>query len=971
MILLNHLRENLNAKLLLAIWVVLGLVISVFLYIQVRMERRAFLNQVIENAHRFSNTVKSSTRNDMLNDRRENVQRIIEAVAREEGVSRVRIFNKQGVLMLSTRQEEVGQTVDKQAEACFGCHAREQPLRRLSMKSRTRIFSGPDSVSMLGIINPIYNEPSCYTAACHAHPKEVNVLGVLDIDMSLSKMEGHVRERVIWIAVFSILLYLSLSATLYLLILFLVIRPVNRLTEGARRMARGDFDVFIPAPSRDQMGKLAQAFNLLSSDLKTRTRDLLEKRKDYQALIQSITNYVMTIDADYRIIKCNELVEKDFFGNGRETCYQILNARREPCPECPVRECFEKGRAVDSLETVTFKDGRRASCLVKATPVKNDLQEVMYVIWTATDISETLDPEREGEEPWISFDDKRFAERIRELQTSEKRYRTLFEYSLDTILLLNEQLKIIEINPAGSTLLEGYGKEAIQGRESFRVFFGRGRNFEIFRNQLLRKGVVRDFETILKPGPGKSLPVLISANALVGEKGLVTSYEVIIRDIHSLKVKEEALKQQNLELTVLNEISRILNQSLLLEEILEQVADKLMEVLEGNSLRIYLLDEKKEYLNLTVYRGLTKVFISKSPMQRRRVGDGLLGRAASTRQTIVVDNFGKIDTQYKEDLDLEALQSAVYIPLVSKGVTLGVLSVTSHLENKFSQQDVKFLSAIGQPIGLAIENSRLYQETLQAYEELKTAHEHALHREKLASLGRLAATVAHEINNPITSVLTYIKLMIKILAGGRFPEARLKDFERYLATMEAETTRCGEIVKNLLEFSRQTKPKIEAADLSKVIDLALTLMAHEFELQSIAIKKEFDPDLPLVCCDAKQIQQVVINLLGNAIEAMPEGGTVTLGLFYQPKSGRVILEIKDTGVGIPPEDQEAIFEPFFTTKEEGRGVGLGLSLVHNILTKHGGTIQVLSQPDQGTQFIIGLPVNARGAGGAPQGGKEG
>jgi hypothetical protein len=203
MVLLNHLRKSLNAKLLLAIWLVLGLVIFLFLFIHVTVERRTFLDQVIENAHRFSNTVKNSTRNDMLNDRRENVQRIIEAVGREDGVSRVRIFNKQGVLMLSSRPEEVGQTVDKQAEACFGCHTREQPLRRLSMKSRTRIFSGPNSVQMLGIINPIYNEPSCYTAVCHAHPREVNVLGVLDIDMSLSKMESHIRERVVWIVVLS------------------------------------------------------------------------------------------------------------------------------------------------------------------------------------------------------------------------------------------------------------------------------------------------------------------------------------------------------------------------------------------------------------------------------------------------------------------------------------------------------------------------------------------------------------------------------------------------------------------------------------------------------------------------------------------------------------------------------------------------------------------------------------------------
>jgi signal transduction histidine kinase len=174
--------------------------------------------------------------------------------------------------------------------------------------------------------------------------------------------------------------------------------------------------------------------------------------------------------------------------------------------------------------------------------------------------------------------------------------------------------------------------------------------------------------------------------------------------------------------------------------------------------------------------------------------------------------------------------------------------------------------------------------------------------------------------------------------------------------METETARCGEIVKNLLEFSRQTKPKIEQVDLGEVIEKAVTLLAHEFELKSIKLNRRLDPELPKVRCDAKQIQQVVLNLLVNAAEATPEGGVVCVDLLFDPAKYQVAIQVEDTGTGISPEDLKHIFEPFFSTKEEGKGVGLGLSVVYGIVTKHGGTIEVESQLEEGTRFRVRLPV---------------
>ena len=214
------------------------------------------------------------------------------------------------------------------------------------------------------------------------------------------------------------------------------------------------------------------------------------------------------------------------------------------------------------------------------------------------------------------------------------------------------------------------------------------------------------------------------------------------------------------------------------------------------------------------------------------------------------------------------------------------------------------------------------------------------HREKLASLGKQAATIAHEINNPISSVLTYIKLMRRILTGPPFPEQRVPDLQRYLKTMETETARCGEIVKNLLGFSRQTKPKKEWVDFSRVFEKAVALMNHNLNLKGITVIQNPIFSIPLVPCDAKQMQQVFVNLIGNAAEAMPQGGVITLEASYQPAANQVLFQIRDNGIGIPPEHLPNIFEPFFTTKDEIKGVGLGLSVVHGIISEHGGQITV-------------------------------
>ncbi len=243
-----------------------------------------------------------------------------------------------------------------------------------------------------------------------------------------------------------------------------------------------------------------------------------------------------------------------------------------------------------------------------------------------------------------------------------------------------------------------------------------------------------------------------------------------------------------------------------------------------------------------------------------------------------------------------------------------------------------------------------------------------LHQDKMISLGKLASSVVHEINNPISGMLNYAHLMQKVLKRGLTTPEAAEKFAGYLELMESELSRCSKIVSNLLAFSRKSKIEFEPVQVNDLLARSLALSAHKLAMQNVAVKTGFDPRAPEILGDFNQLQQCIINLIFNAIDAMPEGGTLTLESELHPASKVVEIRVGDTGCGIREEDIPYIFDPFFTTKKEGKGVGLGLSTTYGIVDRHKGTICVSSKPGRGTLFTIKLPLKTdRSAAGAPAG----
>ena len=534
--------SRLSLKLLLCLGASALLIFALLGYQNVDLHRHHLEEMTHASADSVSGIIKASTRDSMLRNQRDAIDRIIKAIGVEQGISRIRIFNKEGRISFSSDPAEVDTTVDKNAEACYRCHQAEQPLSRLNRPDRVRMYTTLQGERILGLINPIENEPRCSTAPCHAHAPGQRVLGVLDVTISLASVDATIlegRRRLIMNLAGAVVL---LSMILALSLWWLVHRPIRRLFEGTRKVAGGDLESKIEVSSKDEIGRLADSFNRMTGELK---------------------------------------------------------------------------RANDELKG------------------------------------------------WA--------------QTLERR-----------------------------------------------------------------------------------------------------------------------------------------------------------------------VEEKTA--------------------------------------------------------------------------------------------------------------------------ELRRAHDHMIQVERMASMGKLAAIVAHEINNPLAGILTSARLVLKRVKSGDLAGEGAEASRESLDMIASEASRCGEIVKGLLQFSRQTKGDYQPCGVKPLVMESLRLVQHKLDLAGVTVKTEFGDDLPPILCDPQEIRQALVAVFINACEAMTLGAGV-LEVSARPVAptaaqavagevgGRrfVAIRVKDNGVGMDEETRKHIFEPFFSTKQAAAGVGLGLAVVSGIVSRHSGQIEVESSPGQGATFSIHLP----------------
>jgi len=255
-------KESLSFKLIIWVSTITAIAIGGLTYVNLQTKKKYLMEEVTSRTEQLSDVIVRGLWYDMLHNYRDALYHSIKVIGEQEGIVRVRIFNKEGIITYSSDRTEIGHQVDMKAEACYACHARDKPLERLDLPKRTRIFKTPQG-RVHGMITPIYNEPACWQAPCHAHPPEKTVLGVLDVVLSLNKTDERIKRlfyrTVPWAGVTVVLISVIIS-------LFLreyVYKPTKRLLEGTKRIAEGDFDYRIPVTSKDELGELTLAFNAM------------------------------------------------------------------------------------------------------------------------------------------------------------------------------------------------------------------------------------------------------------------------------------------------------------------------------------------------------------------------------------------------------------------------------------------------------------------------------------------------------------------------------------------------------------------------------------------------------------------------------------------------------------------------------------------------------------------------------------
>jgi PAS domain S-box-containing protein len=494
---------------------------------------------------------------------------------------------------------------------------------------------------------------------------------------------------------------------------------------------------------------------------------------------------------------------------------------------------------------------------------------------------------------------KRFESNLRD---SEEKLRNLFERVRHGLFISSKEGKFLDCNQALLDMLGYPSKEEFLKINIAQDLYVNAEDRKTLKERIERESDVKDWEVEFKKKNGEKITVLLTGYPIKNEKGEVVGYQGINLDISERKRIENELREANEFFT----------------NLIESSVDGIIAAdMKGN---IFIFNKGAEAL--TGYTAeevigklhITKIYpegVAKEIMKKLRSPEyGGVGKFSPT-QLNVLNKFG-------EEIHVQLSAALIYD---GKGQEIASVGIFTDLR------------------------SRLMME-----KKLQETHLQLVSSEKMASLGKLAAGIAHEINNPLGGILIYSSLMMEDIPEE---DSRRGD----LARIVQEAGRCKEIVKSLLEFARQTEPKMEPTDINRAINDGLFFLVNQALFHNIQIIKKFDPFLPFVKGNASQLKQVFMNIIVNAAEAMHGSGTLTITTTPAPDRKTVFVEFTDTGEGIPEENFTRIFDPFFTTKEVGKGTGLGLATSYGIVEDHRGKIGVRSKVGEGTTFTIELPIH--------------
>ncbi|MCZ6551727.1 MAG: ATP-binding protein [candidate division NC10 bacterium] len=432
---------------------------------------------------------------------------------------------------------------------------------------------------------------------------------------------------------------------------------------------------------------------------------------------------------------------------------------------------------------------------------------------------------------------------------------------------------------------------------------------------------------------------------------------LVIVALAFLQEREGVVRRGVEQFRALVEAGMVLAKELSLELVLQKIAELACKVVGAKYGAVGMLNEDSKGLSQFITVGIdeeTKARIGSLP-----VGKGVLGVLVREAKPLRLNELSNDPRAHGFPAHHPPMRSFLGVPIVSKGKVFGNLYLTEKQgAEAFSKEDEALAVTLAAQAAIAVENASLYEEVHRSYEQLRRSQDLLLRQEKLASLGRLAAGLAHEINNPLSSVAGFAEALQRRAQAERLHELeKFQDVPEYLALIQQEVGRASAIVRRLLDFARQREPSFENLNLGSLIRETVALIRSQAVVTNKRIELNLPRNLPVVQADRHMLQQVFLNLLTNALDAIEGEGEVRIAAF--PAPGQVEVVLQDTGCGIPREHLARIFDPFFTTKDVGKGTGLGLAICQGILEQHGGSIEVRSDGlGTGTTVAVRLPVAA-------------
>ncbi len=539
---------------------------------------------------------------------------------------------------------------------------------------------------------------------------------------------------------------------------------------------------------------------------------------------------------------------------------------------------------------------------------------------------------------------------------AENKFRTLFEKVQEGVFISTPDGRFVDFNDAFMRILGYDSRTELMAADLSSLFYADAADRDR-RQRLLREyGEIADFEFRFRRRDGEIRTAHESSFATRDESGAIVAYQGFLLDITDLKNAEADIRRRNQELLALNAIADLLGQSPALEEGLHGALLKINEIFALDISAVFFLDEKTRKLVRPVTAGFRPETVRR--FDQIELSAALIDQLRRVRATVVSGTAPILPQAFRDLRGSEGLAVSQAAVLWSKDRIMGVVVVGCREAREFSAAEVNLISAVANQIATAIDKSLLLEQTREAYETLRHTQQQLLQSEKMAAVGQLISGVAHELNNPLTAILGYSQLLMSDDVPG-------ERSQEYLEKLHRQAQRTHHIVQSLLSFARQRKPQRAPVNLHQILEDTLILREYDLRLKKIRVHRNFDPQLPVTSADFNQLQQVFLNILNNAMDAIEDTGEPgEIWVRTESSGGRLRVEFTDSGPGV--QHPHRIFDPFYTTKPVGKGTGLGLSICYGIVKEHGGDIEVRNAPPRGATFVITLPLLLGSSSPAPE-----